>query len=80
MMNSLARAYFEKNTYSYTIFAEEFPPDNETVAPFITDSIEGIFPFVTSRFGKNIGVDIKFVVKKVRDIYLWEANKTDIMN
>lgn len=57
-----------------------FPNDNETVAPFISDSMEAIFPFLTSRFGKGIPADVTFTVKKVRDIYLWEANKTDVNN
>lgn len=79
-LNSAARSYFEKNSFTYTIFGEEFPPDNETVAPFVTDTIEGLFPFVTSKFGKNVSCDIAFTVRKVSDIYLWEANKTDVNN
>jgi hypothetical protein len=79
-LNSASRAFFEKNTYAYTILAEEFPPDEETPAPFVTDTLEAVFPFLTSKFGKNVSTDISFIVKKASDIYLWEANKTDVLN
>lgn len=42
--------------------------------------MEALFPFITSRFGKGVPCDVTFIVKKVSDLFLWEANKTDINN
>jgi hypothetical protein len=49
-------------------------------APFITDTLEAVFPFLTKRFGKNVPTDVKLSVLKVWGITAFEANKTDINN
>jgi hypothetical protein len=65
MMESLAWAFLEKHPFSYRMEASVL--DN-SVAPFDTSTFEGIFPFLTSRFGKKTPTDLVLRVKRVWDV------------
>ena len=41
---------------------------DNSIAPFDTNTFEGIFPFLTSRFGKKIPSDLVLRVKRVWDV------------
>lgn len=77
MLESMMTAYFEKNTISYTFIAEEYM---DIPAPFVTDTMEGVFPFLTSRYGKKIPTDLAITVYNIWGMYAYEENKTDINN
>ena len=75
----MLRAYFEKpeQKFEYEMAGADYqdPP-----CPFNSNTIEGIFPFVTSRFGDNITTDVKFILHNVTNFTSFTANKTDINN
>ena len=48
--------------------------------PFVSDTFEAIFPFLTSRFGKNVTTDVIFGVHNITQFTAFTANKTDINN
>jgi hypothetical protein len=78
MLDSLARAYFEKNDFYYMMVAEEWQDLDPT--PINSDTLEAIFPFLTSRFGRKVPCDLKFGVHRVWDVKAFDSNKTDINN
>ena len=78
-IDSFLRAYFEKpeQTFYYTLYGVDYqdPP-----AVFTSDTVEGIFPFVTSKFGHNVTTDIVFGIHNITNFTSFTANKTDVNN
>jgi hypothetical protein len=64
-LEQTARAFLEKQPFKYNMPAWNF---NNSVAPFETTTFEGIFPFMSSRYGKRNPTDLLFSIFKVYDI------------
>jgi len=73
------RAFFEKtNQYiTYTLYGVDYqdPP-----AEFVSDTVEGIFPFVTTKFGYNVTTDLTFYIHNITNFTCFTGNKTDPNN
>jgi|Laugresu1bdmlbdd_1035124.scaffolds.fasta_scaffold97511_1 hypothetical protein len=50
---------------------------NNSVAPFETTTFEGIFPFMSSRYGKRNPTDLIFSIFKLYDIKCYDGNSTN---
>lgn len=78
-IDSLFRAYFEKpdQVFEYTLFGDEYqdPP-----CPFNSNTLEGIFPFTTMKFGENITADVKIILHNITNFSSITVNKTDLNN
>jgi len=69
MLESFGWAFLEKEPFAHTLTAELC---NNNIAPFDTTTFEGVFPFLTSRFGKRIPTDLTLKVRRV-----WDVNCTE---
>jgi hypothetical protein len=78
-IDSFMRAFFEKtNQYiTYTLYGVDYqdPP-----AAFVSDTVESIFPFVTTKFGYNVTTDITFYINNITNFTCYTGNKTDRNN
>lgn len=77
-LESALFAYLDKNPFGYEFLAAEYM--DQDVAPFETDTMEALFPFLTTRYGKRVPTDFTFWVRKVWDLHPFEENKTDSLN
>ena len=48
------------------------------IAAFETNTFEGVFPFLTSRFGKNVPTDLILKIKKIYDINAYSEDSDEI--
>lgn len=74
MLDTLAAAFLEKEPFKYELKADEIV---SPIAPFTTTTFEGIFPFLTSRFGVDVPANLLLKVKKVYDIEAFGDKKDD---
>lgn len=65
MLDTFAAAFLEKQPFKYELQAAKL---TNPIAPFTTTTFEGVFPYLTSRFGKDIPTDLMLKVKKIYDI------------
>ena len=65
LLDTVAAAFLEKQPFKYELEAAKLP---NPIAPFTTTTFEGVFPYLTSRFGKDIPTDLMLKVKRVYDI------------
>lgn len=65
LLDTFAAAFLEKQPFKYELQAAKL---NNPIAPFTTTTFEGVFPYLTSRFGKDIPTDLMLKVKKIYDI------------
>lgn len=78
VLETLVTAAFEKYNFEYEMLGADY--QDLGPAALDTNTLEGIFPFLVSKFGKKIPADCVFGVRKVWGVETFEANKTDINN
>lgn len=65
MLDCFAAAYLEKKPFIHEVIsALTIVPG----VPFTTTTFEALFPYLTSRFGKDVPTDLILKVKKIYDI------------
>jgi len=65
MIESFGYSFLEKQPFIFPMPAWKF---NNRIAPFDTSTFEGVFPFMTSRFGKKIPTDLIMRVDRMWDV------------
>ena len=65
MIESFGYSFLEKQPFYFPMPAWKF---NNRIAPFDTTTFEGVFPFMTSRFGKKIPTDLIMRVDRMWDV------------
>ena len=68
----MTAAFLEKVPFTKELLYSQL---NNPIAPFTTTTFEGVFPYLTSRFGKDIPTDLMLKVKKIYDIEAVSDNK-----
>ena len=65
MLDTFAAAYLEKKPFNFELISalQKIPG-----VPFTTTTFEPLFPYLTSRFGKDVPTDLILKVKKIYDI------------
>ena len=71
LLETFAATFLEKKPFVYELKAWKL---NNRVAPFTTTTFEAVFPFLTSRFGKAIPMDLIMKIKKVYDVECFADN------
>ena len=78
-LESIAHAYFQKNIFTYTIEANTSTGQNK-IAPFDTNTLEAVFPFITMKFGKKMPTDVTFSVLDLWGVNAFATNYTFATN
>jgi hypothetical protein len=75
-LETFTAAFLEKKPFEAELLASKLA---NPVATFETNTFEGIFPFLTSRFGKNVPSDLIIKIKRIYDVqaYADNSNVTD---
>lgn len=73
LLESFAGAFLEKKTLNFELLATKL---NNPVASLDTNTFEGVFPFLTSKFGKNVPTDLILKIKKIYAVQTFDDNST----
>ncbi len=73
VIESFAGAFLEKKPLGFDLLAQKL---NNPVATFETNTFEGVFPFLTSKFGKNVPTDLILKIKKIYAVQTSDDNST----
>lgn len=76
LLETFLATFLEKKAFVYELKAWKL---NNKVAPFTTSTFEAVFPYLTSRFGKAIPMDLILKIKKVYGVECF-ADKSNITN
>lgn len=77
-LETMLSTYFKTDPFHYDLLASEYA--DVTLAPFDSNTLEGIFPYLTSRFGKKVPTDISFQITDAWGVQSFQANKSDPNN
>lgn len=72
LLETFAATFLEKKPFVYEL---KYSKLNNKIAPFTSTTFEAVFPFLTSRFGKHIPMDLVMKIKKVYDVECFADNK-----
>jgi hypothetical protein len=64
-LETLFYSALEKGPLVIPLYAADL---NNEIAPFTTDTFECVFPFMTSRFGRNVSTDLMLKINKISEV------------
>lgn len=73
LLETLFATALEKKPFRYELKAWKL---NNRIAPFTSTTFEGVFPFLSSKFGKHIPMDLNMIIKKVYGVECFADNST----
>ncbi len=76
-LETLFYSIFEKGPVVIPLYAKDL---SSSIAPFTTDTFECVFPFMTSRFGRNVSTDLIMKIRKIHDLQTKEEGKKGVLS